>query len=69
MAIAVMFFALALFAFLVHQGAWALTWVASILLLAAPVPAVMLYIYSNPISVGLIDITAILQALMERSRG
>ncbi|MCS5707275.1 DUF4239 domain-containing protein [Synechococcus sp. FGCU-3] len=69
MAIAVMFFALALLAFLVHNGAWTTTWVATILLLAAPVPAVMLYIYSNPISLGLIDITALLEAVMERSRG
>jgi hypothetical protein len=69
MAIAVMFFALALLAFLVHNGLWTTTWVAVILLLAAPVPAVMLFVYSNPISLGLIDITALLEVVMERSRG
>ena len=69
MAIAVMFFALALLAFLVHNGLWTTTWVATILLLAAPVPAVMLFVYSNPISLGLIDITALLEVVMERSRG
>jgi hypothetical protein len=67
MAIAVMFFALALLAFLVHVGAWTTTWVATILLLAAPVPAVMLFVYSNPISNGLIDITATLERVLERS--
>ena len=67
MAIAVMFFALALLAFLVHVGPWTTTWVATILLLAAPVPAVMLYVYSNPISNGLIDITATVERVLERS--
>jgi hypothetical protein len=69
LAIAVMFFALALFAFLVQSGAWTLTWVAAILLLSAPVPAMLLYVYSNPIGLGLLDITAILEAVMERSLG
>jgi hypothetical protein len=68
-AIGVMFFALALLAFLVHNGIWTTTWVATILLLAAPVPAVMLYIYSNPIALDLINITELLQVVMERSRG
>ncbi|MFM7465401.1 MAG: hypothetical protein ACKO28_08040 [Cyanobium sp.] len=67
MAIAVMFFALALLAFLVHVGPWTTTWVATILLLAAPVPAVMLYVYSKPISNGLIDITATVERVLERS--
>jgi len=67
MAIAVMYFALALMAFLVQGGAWTTTWVVVILLLAAPVPAVMLYVYANPIANGLIDIAATLDAVLERS--
>jgi hypothetical protein len=31
------------------------------------VPAVMLFVYSNPIASGLIDITAILEAVLARS--
>lgn len=67
LAIAVMYFALALLAFLVQGGAWTTTWVATILLLAAPVPAVMLFVYSNPIASGLINITATLERVLERS--
>jgi hypothetical protein len=64
-----MFFALALLTFLVHSGAWTTLWAAIIMLLAAPVPAIMLYIYSNPIAMGLIDIASLVEAVMERSRG
>lgn len=67
LAIAVMYFALALFAFLVQSGAWTTLWVATILLQSAPVPAVMLFVYANPIANGLIDITATLEAVLERS--
>jgi hypothetical protein len=67
LAIGVMYFALALLAFLVQEGAWTTTWAAIILLLAAPIPAVMLFVYSNPIANGLIDIAAILEAVLERS--
>lgn len=67
MAIAVMYFALALMAFLVQSGAWTTLWVVTILLLSAPVPAVMLFVYSNPIANGLIDITELLEAVLERS--
>jgi hypothetical protein len=67
MAIAVMYFALALLACLVHSGPWTTTWVVLILLLAAPVPAVLLFVYSNPLANGLIDITATLDAVLERS--
>jgi len=66
-AIGLMFFALALLAFLVHVGAWTTTWVATILLFAAPVPAVMLFVYSNPLSNGLIDITTTVERVLERS--
>jgi hypothetical protein len=65
--IGVMYLALALLAFLVQSGAWTTLWVAIILLLSAPVPAVMLFVYSNPISSGLIDITATLEAVLARS--
>jgi hypothetical protein len=54
-------------AFLVQGGAWTTTWVLIILLLAAPVPAVMLFVYANPIANGLIDIAATLDAVLERS--
>ena len=67
MAIGVMFFALALLAFLVNNGAWTLTWSAIILLLSAPIPPVLLFIYSNPIAIGLINITKIFERAMERS--
>lgn len=67
LAITVMFFALVLLAFLVHSGPWTTAWVATILMLAAPVPPVMLFLYSNPIASGLIDITATLEAVVERS--
>ena len=67
LAIAVMYFALALMAFLVQGGAWTTLWVVTILLLSAPVPAVMLFVYSNPIANGLLDITSILEAVLERS--
>ena len=62
-----MYFALALLAFLVQGGAWTTLWVVIILLLSAPVPAVMLYVYSNPIANGLIDLTAMIEAVLERS--
>jgi hypothetical protein len=67
LSIAVMFFALALLAFLVHTGPWTTTWVVTILLLAAPLPAVMLFVYSNPISSGLIDIAGTVERVLERS--
>jgi hypothetical protein len=67
LAIAVMYFALALLAFLVQGGAWTTLWVVFILLLSAPVPAVMLYVYSNPIANGLIDLTAMIETVLERS--
>jgi len=67
LASAVMYFALALMAFLVQGGAWTTTWVVIILLLAAPIPAVMLFVYSNPIANGLIDIADTLDAVLERS--
>jgi hypothetical protein len=51
----------------VHSGPWTTTWVVLILLLAAPVPAVLLFVYSNPLANGLIDITATLDAVLERS--
>ena len=69
LAIGIMFFALALVTFLVHSGVWTTLWAAIILLLAAPVPAIMLYIYSNPVAMGLIDIASLVEAVMERSRG
>ena len=67
LAIAVLYFALALMAFLVQGGAWTTLWVVTILMLSAPVPAVMLFVYSNPITNGLLDITSILEAVLERS--
>jgi hypothetical protein len=67
LAIAVMYFALALLAFLVQSGSWTTLWVATILLLSAPVPAVLLFVYANPIANGLVDITATIEAVLERS--
>jgi Protein of unknown function (DUF4239) len=65
--IALMYFALALPAFLVHSDRTSLTWVTVILLLSAPVPAVLLALYSNPFASGLINMTATLDAVLERS--
>lgn len=67
LAIGVMYLALALLSFLVQSGAWTTLWVAIILLLSAPVPAVMLFVYSNPIASGLINITSTLEAVLARS--
>ena len=60
LSIGVMYLALALLSFLVQSGAWTTLWVAIILLLSAPVPAVMLFVYSNPI-------TSTLEGVLARS--
>jgi hypothetical protein len=67
LSIGVMYLALALLSFLVQSGAWTTLWVAIILLLSAPVPAVMLFVYSNPIASGLINITSTLEGVLARS--
>ena len=67
LALGVMYLAIALLSFLVQSGAWTTLWVAIILLLSAPVPAVMLFVYSNPIASGLINIIATLGAVLARS--
>jgi hypothetical protein len=67
LSIGVMYLALALLSFLVQSGAWTTLWVAIILLLSAPVPAVMLFVYSNPIASGLISITSTLEGVLARS--
>lgn len=65
-AIALMYFALALMVFLVNSGSWTITWAAIVLLLSAPVPVILLFIYSNPIAYNLINITSIFESIMER---
>lgn len=67
LAIAVMYFALALIAYLVHTGSWSVIWLTIILMMSAPVPAVMLFIYSNPIAYGLFDMTSPFRAVLARS--
>jgi hypothetical protein len=67
LAIAVMYFALALLAYLVHNGRWTVIWLTTILMMSAPIPAVMLFIYSNPIASGLFDMTAPFRAVLARS--
>lgn len=67
LAIAVMYFALALIAYLVHSGSWSIIWLTIILMMSAPVPAVMLFIYSNPIAYGLFDMTSPFRAVLARS--
>jgi hypothetical protein len=67
LAIAVMYFALALLAYLVHNGRWTVIWLTTILMMSAPIPAVMLFIYSNPIAYGLFDMTAPFRAVLARS--
>jgi len=66
-AIAVMYFALTLLAYLVHNGSWSIIWLTVILLMSAPIPAVMLFIYSNPIAYGLLDMTTPFRAVLARS--
>ena len=61
-----MYFALALMVFLVNSGSWTLTWAAIVLLLSAPVPVILLFIYSNPIAHNLINITSTFESIMER---
>lgn len=67
LAIAVMYFALALIAYLVHNGNWTVIWLTVILMMSAPIPAVMLFIYSNPIAYGLFDMTSPFRAVLARS--
>jgi hypothetical protein len=67
LAIAVMYFALALLAYLVHNGRWTVIWLTTILMMSAPIPAVMLFIYSNPIAYGLFDMTAPFRAVLARN--
>lgn len=56
--IAVMYLAFSFLAFTVHNGMSSLLWMTSILLVAFPIPAVMLFLYSNPIAAGVFDLTA-----------
>lgn len=67
LAIAVMFFALALLAFFVHSNGLATLWAAIILLIAAPVPAILLSIYNNSIAHGLINIARSMEQVLERN--
>ena len=67
LAIGVMYAALALLAYLVQGGRWTVTWVSVILMLSAPVPCVLLHIYSHPFSSGLLNIASVVDAVLERS--
>ncbi|MBW0166920.1 MAG: DUF4239 domain-containing protein [Vulcanococcus sp.] len=67
LAIGVMYFALTLLSYLVHNGKWTTVWLTAILLMSAPIPAVMLFIYSNPIAYGLFDMTSPFRAVLARS--
>jgi len=67
LAIGVMYFALTLLAYLVHNGKWTTLWLTTILLMSAPIPAVMLFIYSNPIAYGLFDMMSPFRAVLARS--
>jgi hypothetical protein len=62
-----MYAALALLAYLVQGGRWTVTWVSVILMLSAPVPCVLLHIYSHPFSSGLLNIARVVDAVLERS--
>jgi len=58
LAIYAMYAAMALTAFLIHPLGLANVWVAMILTVTAPIPPVLLYVYSNPLLAGLVDIPA-----------
>ena len=67
LAIAVMHFTMALLSYLVHNGKWSIIWLTTILMMSAPIPAIMLFIYSNPIAYGLFDMTTPFRAVLARS--
>lgn len=67
LAIAVMYAALALLAYLVQGGRWTVTWVTLILMLSAPVPCVLLHAYAHPFSSGLLNIATVFEAVLERN--
>ena len=67
LAIYAMYGAMALTAFLVHPSASANGWVALILAITAPIPPVLLFVYSNPLLAGLVDIPAAFMGLLSRN--
>lgn len=67
LSIGVMYFTFAFLAFSVHRGFPSLFWLAMILLFAFPVPAVMLFLYSNPLAAGLYDLAAQFAPVLARN--
>jgi hypothetical protein len=67
LSIAVMYFTFAFLSYSVHRGLSSLLWLTLILLLAFPVPAVMLFLYSNPLAAGLYDLSAQFTPILARN--
>lgn len=67
LSIGVMYFTFAFLSFSVHRGTMTLIWLAFILLFAFPVPAVMLFLYSNPLAAGLYDLTSQFAPILARN--
>ena len=67
LSIAVMFFMFAFVAFSVHRGMQSLLWMSFILLVAFPVPAIMLFLYSNPLAAGLYDLSLQFAPVLSRN--
>lgn len=66
-AILIMFFALAQWTFLVHPDRRGQRWAGMILILSGPIPAILLYAYSHPFAVGLIQIRPTLDNVLQRN--
>lgn len=67
LSIGVMYFMFAFLSFSVHRGASSLLWLTFILLFAFPVPAVMLFLYSNPLAAGLYDLASQFAPILARN--
>lgn len=66
-AIATMFFTLSACTFLIHERHHENFFLPIILVAAPPIPALLLYIYSNPVSFKLVDIAQMFNAALSRS--
>ncbi len=63
----ILFLAFSIFSFSIHKDLYSQLFSGLIILLAAPIPAVIIYIYSNPFKAGLIDIAQALNIVLSRN--
>ncbi len=66
-AIGILFLAFSFFSFSVHNDLYSQIISGLIIFIAAPIPVIIIYIYSNPFKSGLIDITYSLNEVLSRN--